>query len=141
MSDFSVFFHSCLPFPCCFFTSDLTHSTNVKSEVPTFRIELVKRDEKSRTRLFILSKQTFPSQHFTFLKQFFYLRFYRHKNEETLIIFLFRVCLNANWREFWTLLPITEYNGLGQVLPRKIAHPTPKLTLALTLTLTGGQFS
>ena len=34
-----------------------------------FRTELVKRDNKSRTRLFNMSKQTFPFQYFTFPKQ------------------------------------------------------------------------
>ena len=44
-------------------------SANVKNDVPTSRTELVKPDNKSRTRLFTMTKQTFPSQHFTFLKQ------------------------------------------------------------------------
>ena len=54
---------------------------NVKNNVATFRAELVKCD-KSRTRLFILSKQTFPSQYVKFLKQPIYVPSYRRKNEE-----------------------------------------------------------
>ena len=59
------FFHSCPPF------SEVTRRSahNVKNDVHTFRTELVKRVSKSRTKLFTLSKQTFPSQHVTFLKQ------------------------------------------------------------------------
>ena len=82
---------------------------NIKNSVPIFRKELVKYDNKSDIRPFTLIKQTFSSQHNTFLKQPICLRFYQRKNEETLIN-IFSGCLNVNWRECWALLPILKYN-------------------------------
>ena len=56
-------------------------------------IWLVKRDNISRTKLFTLSKQTFPSH---FSEAAYYLRFYRRKKKIS-------GCYNC--REFWSLLP------------------------------------
>ena len=47
---------------------------NVKNGVLTFRTELEKRDDKSRTKLFTLSKKTFLSQSRHVSKRVFYLR-------------------------------------------------------------------
>ena len=59
---FPVFFHRSLPFSGYFLSSDLTFSTNVKNDALTLGTELEKRDNKSRTRIFTLNKQTFSSQ-------------------------------------------------------------------------------
>ena len=66
------------------------------------------------TRPFTLSKQTFPSH---VSEAAYYLRFYQRKYRrlyprkyrKSNKIF-FTGCLNANWREFWALLPIIQYN-------------------------------
>ena len=49
---------------------------NIKNDVLTCRIQMVKRDNKSRTRIFTLSKQAFPSH---VSEAAYYLRFYRRK--------------------------------------------------------------
>ena len=62
---------------------------------------------KSCTRLFTLSKQTFSSH--VSEAAYYYLRFYRckyrnsNKKKNS-------GCHNVNWREFWALLPIIQYN-------------------------------
>ena len=73
LNSFVSYFFISLPFSCYIFTSDLT---SVKNDVLTFRTLLVKRDNKSRTRLFTLSKQTFPSH---ISEATYCLRFYRRK--------------------------------------------------------------
>ena len=58
---------------------------NVKNDVLTFRIEMDKRDNKSHTRRFTLSKQTFLYQFVTFLKQPVICGFNGNQNKETLV--------------------------------------------------------
>ena len=102
---------------------------NIKNDVLTCRIQMVKRDNKSRTRIFTLSKQASRP---TFLKQLIIYGFI-DVNIETLIkeTLIITGCLNSNWREFWALLPIIEYNYFLQKLSFKLKEKAPLKNFAV----------
>ena len=76
-----MFFTDVFHFLVIFFAND----RNVKRDVFTFKTKQEKCGNKSLTRLFTLSKQTFSSQHVTFLKQAIICCFMDAKNKETII--------------------------------------------------------
>ena len=90
-----LFFQRYLPFSCYMFSQVIWRlAHNIKNDVLTFRIWLIKLYNKSHTRLFDLSKQTFLS----------------HVSEvDYCIIYSF---IPRQYRNSRALLPIIQYNYL-----------------------------